>query len=327
MGPAINKVTKSGNCLQCIENSGSHYPGMSHIHKLKNGYIISFDDNSKLFKIYKFINNSLSLLSNFGIEDRPSSMFEIEENIIIIGSYMKLLLFDINDLYNIKIIQTISLSYQNNVKQILQLSNGLIVTNDHFNIAFYKYDYVLKKLEKVKECNFSDEIIVMFKLDNGNLLIKKYSDLIIYYPNENIIKKIEQEKTFEEENMAVYNFINNHLIISYAEKSNFINTYINIYNIDFYNFKLQLQQNIQVDYYYLLNNFLKLSDKILIAYDNIGNIHEFEIGVNFYLTKKDIFKAHDTKIMSFCKQSDNLFLSINDYGEINYQIAYKKTLF
>ena len=315
MGPTINTVTKKGNCLQCI-NSVSCYPGIAHIHKLKNGYIISFDDNSKLLKFYKFINNCLSLLSNYEIEDRPTSIFELEENILLIGSYMKLLLFDINDLSNLKLIQTIPLSYENNVKQILQLSNGLIVTNDHFNIAFYKYDYVLKKLEKVKECNFSDEIEVMFELDNGNLLIKKYSDLIIYYPNENITKKIEQERIFEKENRAVYNFVDNHLIISYNEKSNFINTNINIYNIDFYNFKLQLQHHMQIDYYYLLNNFLKLNDKILIAYDDIGNIHEFEIGVNFYLTKKDVFWAHVTKIVSFCKQSDNLFITINDYGEI-----------
>jgi len=52
---------------------------------------------------------------------------------------------------------------------------------------------------------------------------------------------------------------------------------------------------------YQLMKFLKLNDNLLNAYDSFGNIHEINIGKDYKLSIKNVFRAHDSPVSDIIK--------------------------
>ena len=122
------------------------------IQLLKDGRIICYDEMKKI-KIYKYIDKKFMLDLEFEIEDGIRSvtcLYEVEENIIILGSYMKLFLYDIRN-NEAKLLQKFEYDNMSVFDQIIKLSNGLIAAAFFNVIIFYKYDEENKKLEKKDE--------------------------------------------------------------------------------------------------------------------------------------------------------------------------------
>ena len=87
------------------------------------------------------------------------------------------------------------------------------------------------------------------------------------------------------------------------------------YYIDVYSMKdFSKMQTLEVKY--LLKIIIKLNDNLLVAGDENGNIHIFNIDQNFNLTPKEIFRAHEGYITSLFKYDDNKILSISWDGSL-----------
>ena len=86
--------------------------------------------------------------------------------------------------------------------------------------------------------------------------------------------------------------------------------YINVYSLKDFS-KIQ---TLEVKYF--LKIVIKLNDNLLIAGDENGNIHVFNIAQNFNLSQKEIFRAHEGLITSLCKFDDNKILSISWDGNL-----------
>jgi len=135
-----NTAEKEKEFLACIDNV---YPEVRKVYRgiqiLKDGRIICYDECEKI-KIYKYIDKKFMLDFEFKIDDTNHSatcLYEVEENIIIFWSYMKLFLYDIRN-NEAKLLQ--KLESESNYVQIIKVSNGLIACNVYIAIIFYKYD-------------------------------------------------------------------------------------------------------------------------------------------------------------------------------------------
>ena len=152
MGPSMaknNTAEKEKEFLACIDNVYDQSWNNRGIQLLKDGRIICYDEMKKI-KIYKYIDKKFMLDLEFEIEDGIRSvtcLYEVEENIIILGSYMKLFLYDIRN-NEAKLLQKFEYDTMSVFVQIIKLSNGLIAAAFFNVIIFYKYDEENKKLEK-----------------------------------------------------------------------------------------------------------------------------------------------------------------------------------
>ena len=108
----------------------------------------------------------------FEIEDGIRSvtcLYEVEENIIILGSYMKLFLYDIRN-NEAKLLQKFEYDNMSVFDQIIKLSNGLIAAAFFNVIIFYKYDEENKKLEKKDEIKTRGSISTKFMKQKMEIL-------------------------------------------------------------------------------------------------------------------------------------------------------------
>ena len=170
---------------------------------------------------------------------------------------------------------------------------------------FFKYDKQNKKLERKGEIKTNSMILKIFEAKNGNIIACLDKGFVVYDKNRSIQTKINKVPG----NYSYSIVDNKYLLIAYQNKENY-KYYVEVYNIE--NF-ISLR-TFEVKYQLLA--FIKLNDNLLIASSREGNIFEFNIGNNFQLSTKDIFRAHESPISELCKFDDNKILSISHDGTI-----------
>ena len=315
-----NTVTKTRDCLTSFRFDHIYRQYNIKIYLLKDGRIICFDYLYKDIRIYKIIDNNLSLDSKFCIEydgdkkDRgPCIMNEIEDNILLFGAYKEINLIEKT---NFDFLQKIKMNYNSYINNILKLSNGLIAVNNLNKITFYIYDKNDMKLEKKDEFTPLRDVYEMIEVSNGNLLLCS-SNITIYNINSKEDKEIELINKDKYEK-GLTHVVDNYLFISYFVKDNNDNfkNYLDIFEINLDNFKLELHQSLIIDYPYNLIKSIKLNAHKLISIDNMGNIYEFNISDNFKISLTDVFKAHEKQITSLCKITDNKIITSSQEGTI-----------
>ena len=307
MGPGLEKnltSEKQKEFLACVENVynfiGEAFRG---IKILKDGRIICYDYHQSQIKIYKYIDKNFILDFEFQLENEVGeSLYEVEENILLIGGFKKLILYDIRN-NEAKLLQKIEFDYTTYFVQIIELSDGLIAIHNETEILFYIYDKQNKKIEKNGEIKPNDRVLKIFKAKNGNIISGFNKGFVVYDKNNSIQTKIE----FDNYTLKYDLVDNKYLIYSYYQETKF---YVKVYDIE--NF-ISLQT---LEVKYILTEIVKLNDNLLIASDNNGNIFELTIGNNFQLSTKDIFRAHEGSITGLCKFDDNKVLSISNDGSI-----------
>ena len=313
MGPNIDMndtAEKEKKFLACIDNvyhqRRSYYRG---VHILQDGRIICYDYLQKEIKIYKYIDKKFMFDFEFKIEDENGSatcLCEVEENIIIIGSYMKLFLFDIRN-NEAKLLQKLEYDYKNYFVQIIKLSNGLIVGIILNAIIFYKFDEENKKLEKKDEIKTIRNIEKIYEAKNGNIITFVSNQIIAYGRDKSIQFKIDNSNFYHH-----YEVIDDkYILISYKnEQFGGGKSFVDVYDIK----KLISMQTFETKYQ--LDEFIKLNDTLIVASDIFGNIHELNIDENDKLSIKDIFRAHDCPISKIVKFDNNKLLSISHDGKV-----------
>ena len=307
MGPGLAKnltSEKQKEFLACVDNVYNERGDVDRgIKILKDGRIISCDYHQSQIKIYKYIDKKFILDFTLQLENEVGSpLYEVEENILLIGGFKKILLYDIRN-NKAKLLQKIEFDYTTYFRQIMELSDGLIAIHNETEILFYLYDKQNKKIEKKGEIKPNNRVIKMFKAKNGNLISCFDKGFVVYDKNNSIQAKVE----FDNYSLK-YNLVDNkYLFYSYYQEPKF---YAKVYDIE----NFILLQTFEIKY--LITEVVKLNDNLLIASDNNGNIFEITIGNNFQLSTKDIFRAHETRISGLCKFDDNKVLSISHDGSI-----------
>ena len=311
MGPGIdmnNTAEKEKEFLACIDNVYDQSWNNRGIQLLKDGRIICYDEMKKI-KIYKYIDKKFMLDLEFEIEGIRSvtCLYEVEENIIILGSYMKLFLYDIRN-NEAKLLQKLEYGdYMNDSFRIIKLSNGLIAGAIFNEIYFYKYDEENKKLEKKDEIKTTTNVLGIYETKNGNIISFFQDEIIAYGKDKSIQFKIRNKKLY-----SLYDVIDGkYIFISYQNKEfGGGQSFVDVYDIK----KLILIQTFETKYQ--LSQFIKLNDNLIIAADVFGNIHELNIDENNKLSVKDIFRANDFKITKILKFDNNKILSIGQDGKV-----------
>ena len=183
MGPGMaknNTAEKEKEFLACIDNVyDQSFRNNRGIQLLKDGRIICYDEMKKI-KIYKYIDKKFILDFEFKLEDEDkyvTCLYEVEENIIIFGSHMKLYLYDIRN-NEAKLLQKFEYDNMSVFEQIIKLSNGLIAAAFFNVIIFYKYDEENKKLEKKDDIKTRSSVLKIYETKDGNLISFFHDEII-----------------------------------------------------------------------------------------------------------------------------------------------------
>ena len=309
MGPSIaknNTAEKEKEFLACIDNVYDQSWNNRGIQLLKDGRIICYDEMKKI-KIYKYIDKKFMLDLEFEIEGIRSvtCLYEVEENIIILGSYMKLFLYDIRN-NEAKLLQKFEYDNMSVFDQIIKLSNGLIAAAFFNVIIFYKYDEENKKLEKKDEIKTRGSIKKIYETKNGNLISFETDEIISFGKDKSIQFKMTTTNLIH-----FYDVIDDkYILISRINQQYEGKNFVDVYDIK----KMILMQTFETKYQ--LFEFIKLNDNLIIASDVFGNIHELNIDENDKLSLRDIFRASDYKITKIIKFDNNKILSIDQDGDV-----------
>ncbi len=281
-----NTAEKEKEFLACIDNVYDQSWNNRGIQLLKDGRIICYDEMKKI-KIYKYIDKKFMLDLEFEIEGIRSvtCLYEVEENIIILGSYMKLFLYDIRN-NEAKLLQKFEYDNMSVFDQIIKLSNGLIAAAFFNVIIFYKYDEENKKLEKKDEIKTRGSIKKIYETKNGNLISFETDEIISFGKDKRIQFKMTTTNLIH-----YYDVIDDkYILISRINQQYEGKNFVDVYDIK----KMILMQTFETKYQ--LFEFIKLNDNLIIASDVFGNIHELNIDENDKLSLRDIFRASDYKI-------------------------------
>ena len=310
MGPSMaknNTAEKEKEFLACIDNVyDQSFRNNRGIQLLKDGRIICYDEMKKI-KIYKYIDKKFMLDLEFEIEGIRSvtCLYEVEENIIILGSYMKLFLYDIRN-NEAKLLQKFEYDNMSVFDQIIKLSNGLIAAAFFNVIIFYKYDEENKKLEKKDEIKTRGSIYKIYETKNGNLISFETDEIISFGKDKSIQFKMTTTNLIH-----FYDVIDDkYILISRINQQYEGKNFVDVYDIK----KMILMQTFETKYQ--LFEFIKLNDNLIIASDVFGNIHELNIDENDKLSLRDIFRASDYKITKIIKFDNNKILSIDQDGDV-----------
>ena len=303
-----NTAEKEKEFLACIDNVyDQSLRDNRGIQLLKDGRIICYDEMKKI-KIYKYIDKKFMLDLEFEIEDGIRSvtcLYEVEENIIILGSYMKLFLYDIRN-NEAKLLQKFEYDNMSVFDQIIKLSNGLIAAAFFNVIIFYKYDEENKKLEKKDEIKTRGSIYKIYETKNGNLISFETDEIISFGKDKSIQFKMTTTNLIH-----FYDVIDDkYILISRINQQYEGKNFVDVYDIK----KMILMQTFETKYQ--LFEFIKLNDNLIIASDVFGNIHELNIDENDKLSLRDIFRASDYKITKIIKFDNNKILSIDQDGDV-----------
>ena len=310
MGPSIaknNTAEKEKEFLACIDNVyDQSFRNNRGIQLLKDGRIICYDEMKKI-KIYKYIDKKFMLDLEFEIEGIRSvtCLYEVEENIIILGSYMKLFLYDIRN-NEAKLLKKFEYDNMSVFDQIIKLSNGLIAAAFFNVIIFYKYDEENKKLEKKDEIKTRGSIKKIYETKNGNLISFETDEIISFGKDKSIQFKMTTTNLIH-----YYDVIDDkYILISRINQQYEGKNFVDVYDIK----KMILMQTFETKYQ--LFEFIKLNDNLIVASDVFGNIHELNIDENDKLSLRDIFRASDYKITKIIKFDNNKILSIDQDGDV-----------
>ena len=302
-----NTAEKEKEFLACIDNVyDQSFRNNRGIQLLKDGRIICYDEMKKI-KIYKYIDKKFMLDLEFEIEGIRSvtCLYEVEENIIILGSYMKLFLYDIRN-NEAKLLQKLEYDNMSVFDQIIKLSNGLIAAAFFNVIIFYKYDEENKKLEKKDEIKTRGSIKKIYETKNGNLISFETDEIISFGKDKSIQFKMTTTNLIH-----FYDVIDDkYILISRINQQYEGKNFVDVYDIK----KMILMQTFETKYQ--LFEFIKLNDNLIIASDVFGNIHELNIDENDKLSLRDIFRASDYKITKIIKFDNNKILSIDQDGDV-----------
>ena len=301
-----NTAEKEKEFLACIDNVYDQSWNNRGIQLLKDGRIICYDEMKKI-KIYKYIDKKFMLDLEFEIEGIRSvtCLYEVEENIIILGSYMKLFLYDIRN-NEAKLLQKFEYDNMSVFDQIIKLSNGLIAAAFFNVIIFYKYDEENKKLEKKDEIKTRGSIYKIYETKNGNLISFETDEIISFGKDKSIQFKMTTTNLIH-----FYDVIDDkYILISRINQQYEGKNFVDVYDIK----KMILMQTFETKYQ--LFEFIKLNDNLIIASDVFGNIHELNIDENDKLSLRDIFRASDYKITKIIKFDNNKILSIDQDGDV-----------
>ena len=301
-----NTAEKEKEFLACIDNVYDQSWNNRGIQLLKDGRIICYDEMKKI-KIYKYIDKKFMLDLEFEIEGIRSvtCLYEVEENIIILGSYMKLFLYDIRN-NEAKLLQKFEYDTMSVFVQIIKLSNGLIAAAFFNVIIFYKYDEENKKLEKKDEIKTRGSIKKIYETKNGNLISFETDEIISFGKDKSIQFKMTTTNLIH-----FYDVIDDkYILISRINQQYEGKNFVDVYDIK----KMILMQTFETKYQ--LFEFIKLNDNLIIASDVFGNIHELNIDENDKLSLRDIFRASDYKITKIIKFDNNKILSIDQDGDV-----------
>ena len=302
-----NTAEKEKEFLACIDNVyDQSLRDNRGIQLLKDGRIICYDEMKKI-KIYKYIDKKFMLDLEFEIEGIRSvtCLYEVEENIIILGSYMKLFLYDIRN-NEAKLLQKFEYDNMSVFDQIIKLSNGLIAAAFFNVIIFYKYDEENKKLEKKDEIKTRGSIKKIYETKNGNLISFETDEIISFGKDKSIQFKMTTTNLIH-----YYDVIDDkYILISRINQQYEGKNFVDVYDIK----KMILMQTFETKYQ--LFEFIKLNDNLIIASDVFGNIHELNIDENDKLSLRDIFRASDYKITKIIKFDNNKILSIDQDGDV-----------
>ena len=302
-----NTAEKEKEFLACIDNVyDQSLRDNRRIQLLKDGRIICYDEMKKI-KIYKYIDKKFMLDLEFEIEGIRSvtCLYEVEENIIILGSYMKLFLYDIRN-NEAKLLQKFEYDNMSVFDQIIKLSNGLIAAAFFNVIIFYKYDEENKKLEKKDEIKTRGSIYKIYETKNGNLISFETDEIISYGKDKSIQFKMTTTNLIH-----FYDVIDDkYILISRINQQYEGKNFVDVYDIK----KMILMQTFETKYQ--LFEFIKLNDNLIVASDVFGNIHELNIDENDKLSLRDIFRASDYKITKIIKFDNNKILSIDQDGDV-----------
>ena len=301
-----NTAEKEKEFLACIDNVYDQSWNNRGIQLLKDGRIICYDEMKKI-KIYKYIDKKFMLDLEFEIEGIRSvtCLYEVEENIIILGSYMKLFLYDIRN-NEAKLLKKFEYDNMSVFDQIIKLSNGLIAAAFFNVIIFYKYDEENKKLEKKDEIKTRGSIKKIYETKNGNLISFETDEIISFGKDKSIQFKMTTTNLIH-----FYDVIDDkYILISRINQQYEGKNFVDVYDIK----KMILMQTFETKYQ--LFEFIKLNDNLIIAADVFGNIHELNIDENDKLSIKDIFRAHDCPISKIVKFDNNKLLSISHDGKV-----------
>ena len=302
-----NTAEKEKEFLACIDNVyDQSLRNNRGIQLLKDGRIICYDEMKKI-KIYKYIDKKFMLDLEFEIEGIRSvtCLYEVEENIIILGSYMKLFLYDIRN-NEAKLLQKFEYDIMSVFVQIIKLSNGLIAAAFFNVIIFYKYDEENKKLEKKDEIKTRGSIKKIYETKNGNLISFETDEIISFGKDKSIQFKMTTTNLIH-----FYDVIDDkYILISRINQQYEGKNFVDVYDIK----KMILMQTFETKYQ--LFEFIKLNDNLIIASDVFGNIHELNIDENDKLSLRDIFRASDYKITKIIKFDNNKILSIDQDGDV-----------
>ena len=301
-----NTAEKEKEFLACIDNVYDQSWNNRGIQLLKDGRIICYDEMKKI-KIYKYIDKKFMLDLEFEIEGIRSvtCLYEVEENIIILGSYMKLFLYDIRN-NEAKLLQKFEYDIMSVFVQIIKLSNGLIAAAFFNVIIFYKYDEENKKLEKKDEIKTRGSIKKIYETKNGNLISFETDEIISFGKDKSIQFKMTTTNLIH-----FYDVIDDkYILISRINQQYEGKNFVDVYDIK----KMILMQTFETKYQ--LFEFIKLNDNLIIASDVFGNIHELNIDENDKLSLRDIFRASDYKITKIIKFDNNKILSIDQDGDV-----------
>ena len=302
-----NTAEKEKEFLACIDNVYDQSWNNRGIQLLKDGRISCYDEMKKI-KIYKYIDKKFMLDLEFEIEDGIRSvtcLYEVEENIIILGSYMKLFLYDIRN-NEAKLLQKFEYDTMSVFVQIIKLSNGLIAAAFFNVIIFYKYDEENKKLEKKDEIKTRGSIYKIYETKNGNLISFETDEIISFGKDKSIQFKMTTTNLIH-----FYDVIDDkYILISRINQQYEGKNFVDVYDIK----KMILMQTFETKYQ--LFEFIKLNDNLIIASDVFGNIHELNIDENDKLSLRDIFRASDYKITKIIKFDNNKILSIDQDGDV-----------
>ena len=302
-----NTAEKEKEFLACIDNVYDQSWNNRGIQLLKDGRISCYDEMKKI-KIYKYIDKKFMLDLEFEIEDGIRSvtcLYEVEENIIILGSYMKLFLYDIRN-NEAKLLQKFEYDNMSVFDQIIKLSNGLIAAAFFNVIIFYKYDEENKKLEKKDEIKTRGSIYKIYETKNGNLISFETDEIISFGKDKSIQFKMTTTNLIH-----FYDVIDDkYILISRINQQYEGKNFVDVYDIK----KMILMQTFETKYQ--LFEFIKLNDNLIIASDVFGNIHELNIDENDKLSLRDIFRASDYKITKIIKFDNNKILSIDQDGDV-----------
>ena len=301
-----NTAEKEKEFLACIDNVYDQSWNNRGIQLLKDGRIICYDEMKKI-KIYKYIDKKFMIDLEFEIEGIRSvtCLYEVEENIIILGSYMKLFLYDIRN-NEAKLLQKFEYDTMSVFVQIIKLSNGLIAAAFFNVIIFYKYDEENKKLEKKDEIKTRGSIKKIYETKNGNLISFETDEIISFGKDKSIQFKMTTTNLIH-----FYDVIDDkYILISRINQQYEGKNFVDVYDIK----KMILMQTFETKYQ--LFEFIKLNDNLIIASDVFGNIHELNIDENDKLSLRDIFRASDYKITKIIKFDNNKILSIDQDGDV-----------